>query len=100
MFCLCLQLHTIVADENCFLIMEVYTNFVEGLSSQHLRAESRARLELACQKKVESLLSDQNCYKITCVRIFLIHTLHACPFKAKYMYTACNYIATTLYVYT
>ena len=44
--------------------MEHYASFVEQLSGSHLRAESRVGLEASYQKSVESLLGDDNCFKI------------------------------------
>ena len=58
------QLHTLVADESCYKVMEHYASFVEQLSSSHLRAEARVGMETSYQKTVESLLGDDNCFKI------------------------------------
>ena len=64
-----IQLHTIVTDETCGQVSELYQqeqgNLATGGSSatQHTRAASEA----AYQKKAESLLSDENCYKVVIV---------------------------------
>lgn len=60
------QLHTIVTDDSCNQVTELYQqeqgNLATGGSSatQHTRAVSEA----AYQKRSESLLSDENCYKV------------------------------------
>lgn len=60
------QLQTIVTDESCGQVTELYQqeqgNLATGGSSatQHTRAVSEA----AYQKRYESLLSDENCYKV------------------------------------
>ena len=58
------QLHTLVTDENCFQMLECYSNFVETLSPSHSRVESRVAMEMAYQGKVEPLLNGENCFKI------------------------------------
>ena len=70
-FYLFLQLHTIVTDESCGQVTELYQqeqgNLATGGSSatQHTRAVSEA----AYQKRSESLLSDENCYKVVIVSL-------------------------------
>lgn len=59
-----MQLHTLVSDEACYKVIEHYTGFVEQLAVSHLRAESRVGMETSYQKAVESLLGDDNCFKI------------------------------------
>ncbi|XP_068710577.1 paired amphipathic helix protein Sin3a-like isoform X1 [Montipora foliosa] len=60
------QLHNIVTDEICSQVTELYQqeqgNLATGGSSatQHTRAPGEA----AYQKRAESLLSDENCYKV------------------------------------
>ena len=56
-----------VTDESCFQVLECYLNFVEQLSSFHIKTESRVTLETAYQRKVEGLLNDENCFKIVFV---------------------------------
>ena len=65
-----MQLHTLVSDEACYKVMEHYTGFVEQLAGSHLRAESRVGMEASYQKAVESLLGDDNCFKIILVSDF------------------------------
>lgn len=50
-------------------MMEHYAGFVEQLTAAHLRAESRVGAEATYQKAVESLLGEDNCFKI----IFVSH---------------------------
>ena len=50
-------------------MMEHYAGFVEQLATTHLRAESRVGAEATYQKAVESLLGEDNCFKI----IFVSH---------------------------
>ena len=50
-------------------MMEHYAGFVEQLTATHLRAESRVGAEATYQKAVESLLGEENCFKI----IFVSH---------------------------
>ncbi len=59
-----------VTDEHCFQIMECYSNFVEQLSASHTRAESRVAMESTYQRKVEGLLTDENCFKIVFVSAY------------------------------
>ena len=58
-----------MSDENCYKMMEHYAGFVEQLTAAHLRAESRVGTEAAYQKSVETLLGEDNCFKI----IFVSH---------------------------
>ena len=53
-----------MAEENCYRVMEHFAGYVEQLTGSHLRAESRVGLEAAYQKAIESLLGDDNCFKI------------------------------------
>lgn len=68
------QLHTIVTDDSCNQVTELYQqeqgNLATGGSSatQHTRAVSEA----AYQKRSESLLSDENCYKVVIVSVTLL----------------------------
>ena len=68
------QLHTIVTDETCGQVTELYQqeqgNLATGGSSatQHTRALSEA----AYQKRSESLLSDENCYKVVIVSVMAL----------------------------
>ena len=64
------QLHTLVSDEACYKVMEHYAGFVEQLAGSHLRAESRVGMEASYQKAVESLLGDENCFKLIFVSDF------------------------------
>ena len=65
------KLQTIVTDESCGQVTELYQqeqgNLATGGSSatQHTRAVSEA----AYQKRYESLLSDENCYKVVIVSL-------------------------------
>jgi hypothetical protein len=45
-------------------MMEHYAGLVEQLTAAHLRAEYRVRAEATYQKAVESLLGEDNCFKI------------------------------------
>lgn len=53
-------------------MMEHYAGFVEQLTGAHLRVESRVGVEATYQKAVESLLGEDNCFKI----VFVSH--HDC----------------------
>ena len=68
------QLHTIVTDDTCVQVTELYQqeqpNGATGGSSA--TQPLRALTEAAYQKKGESLLSDENCYKIIIVRFLFI----------------------------
>lgn len=61
-----MQLHTLVADESCLKLMEYYTSYVEGLS-EVMSTPGLMAAETQYQKKVETFLNDENCYKITMV---------------------------------
>ena len=74
------QLHTLVSDEACYKVMEHYAWFVEQLTSSHLRAESRVGMEASYQKAVESLLGDDNCFKVMFVSV------HVCLYQQVYLY--------------
>ena len=70
-YLLFVQVQTLVTDDNCFQVLDCYSNFIEGLSPAHLRAESRVAMEMGYQGKVEALLNGENCFKIIFVsRIF------------------------------
>ena len=68
------QLHTIVTDESCGQVSELYQqeqgNLATGGSSatQHTRILSEA----AYQKRSESLLTDENCYKVVIVSLVAV----------------------------
>ena len=55
-----------VAEESCLQLMEHYTSFIEGLSDI-TTFQVLNTLEIQYQKKIESLLNDENCYKIVMV---------------------------------
>ena len=61
------QLQTLVTDENCFQVLECYSNYVEQLSAFQTRMEARVTMEMAYQRKVEALLTDENCFKVIIV---------------------------------
>ena len=65
------QLHTIVTDETCVQVTEMYQqeqpNGATGGSSA--TQALRALTEAAYQKKTEALLTDENCYKIIIVSL-------------------------------
>ena len=69
-------------------MMEHYAGFVEQLTGAHLRVESRVGVEATYQKAVESLLGEDNCFKI----VFVSH--HDC-WKTAYRYV-CMYVSCAL----
>ena len=53
-----------VADDSCSSILDQYTCFVEDLSSEGL---GHVAMETSYQKKMESTLADENCFKVVMV---------------------------------
>ena len=62
-----------IAEENCLQIIDEYGKFVEELED-NMSTSSLAALEMNYQKKMEEILADENCFKITMV-CFLVHIL-------------------------
>ena len=58
------QLHAMVADDSCSSVLEQYTCFVEGLSSE---GPGYVAMETSYQKKMETSLADENCFKVVMV---------------------------------
>ena len=58
-----------VGDDTCLRILEQYTNFVENITDN---GPSLSMAETAYQKKIEGLVGDDNCYKITMVSILTL----------------------------
>ena len=67
--CVNLQLHTIVTDETCVQVTEMYQQEQAAGATGGSSATRglRAAAEAAYQKKVEALLTDENCYKVVIV---------------------------------
>lgn len=53
-----------VADDSCSSVLEQYTCFVEGLSSE---GPGYVAMETSYQKKMETTLADENCFKVVMV---------------------------------
>ncbi|KAL5469519.1 hypothetical protein EMCRGX_G030782 [Ephydatia muelleri] len=58
------QLHTIVTEEGSSHVMELYASHIDQLLAAHLKASSRTTLEAAYQKRSETLLTDDSCFKV------------------------------------
>ena len=58
------QLHAMVADDSCSSVLEQHTCFVEGLSSD---GPEYVAMETNYQKKMETTLADENCFKVVMV---------------------------------
>ena len=61
------QLHTIVTEEGSSHVMELYASHIDQLLATHLKASSRTALEAAYQKRSETLLTDDSCFKVMVV---------------------------------
>ena len=61
------QLHTIVTEEGSSHVMELYASHIDQLLAAHLKASSRTTLEAAYQKRSETLLTDDSCFKVMVV---------------------------------
>lgn len=55
-----------IAEENCLQIIDEYGKFVEELEDS-ATTSSLAASEMIYQKKMEEILADENCFKITMV---------------------------------
>lgn len=54
------------AEEGCLFILEEHAKFVEEMKTG-ISSTALAALEMNYQKKIEELLTDENCFKISMV---------------------------------
>ena len=95
------QLHTIVTDDSCNQVTELYQqeqgNLATGGSSatQHTRAVSEA----AYQKRSESLLSDENCYKVVIVSVTLLFFRIGLLFMVVLLLDGCTFCVIIIFLF-
>lgn len=59
-----------IAEDICLQVLDEYTKFVEDLSD--ISPSVLVTMETVYQKKMEGLLTDENCFKIVMVSISLV----------------------------
>lgn len=63
-----------IAEENCLQVLDEHGKFAEELGDG-ISTASLAAQELMYQKKMEEILADENCFKITMVLFHFLHFL-------------------------
>ena len=61
-----------IAEENCLMVLEEYAKFVAELSDS-VYPTSFNTVETSYQKKMEGILSEENCFKIIMVFSYYVH---------------------------